>query len=280
MDRRTFFIFAKRKVSREVRCEGSHSDRADVGPHKPGSSASGLPDTIWPKAGIHNPRKQRQRRATNPGTWTHLSGPTWRRLVRHSRTIAHFRYSSWRWHLCRAIARTSSELPDADNAPSVLDPRPLLEGWQSFARSLAEMVSPVGAATPYLRRIVNAAFDPACRRRRPRTSTPAAASVPPIARAPSSPRTAISLKRNQPGRPAAAAPALAGRATICAAPESSATPRQGIKITSSPAGNVEERARRRPPSTQLLKRQCCRAPPPSSHHGASTIIGAGPLARA
>ena len=52
------------------------------------------------------------------------------------------------------------------------------------------------------RRAVNAAFDQGCRRRRPRSSTAAASSVAPIARAPSSPRTGISLNRS-----AAAAPA-------------------------------------------------------------------------
>jgi hypothetical protein len=41
---------------------------------------------------------------------------------------------------------------------------------------------------------VNAAFDQGCWRRRPRSSTAAASSVAPIARAPSSPRTGISLK--------------------------------------------------------------------------------------
>jgi hypothetical protein len=41
---------------------------------------------------------------------------------------------------------------------------------------------------------VNAAFDQACRRRRPGSCTAAAASFAPIARAPSSPRTGISLK--------------------------------------------------------------------------------------
>ena len=41
---------------------------------------------------------------------------------------------------------------------------------------------------------VNAAFDPGRRRRRPRGSPAAASSVAPIARAPSSPRTGISLK--------------------------------------------------------------------------------------
>jgi hypothetical protein len=43
---------------------------------------------------------------------------------------------------------------------------------------------------------VNAAFDQGCRRRRPRSSTAAASAVAPIARAPSSPRTGISLQRN------------------------------------------------------------------------------------
>jgi hypothetical protein len=52
---------------------------------------------------------------------------------------------------------------------------------------------------------VNAAFDPGRRRRRPRGSPAAASSVAPIARAPSSPRTGISLKngnrrRRRPGQ--------------------------------------------------------------------------------
>ena len=103
--------------------------------------------------------------------------------------------------------------------------------------------------------LVNAAFDQGCWQRRPRSSTAAASSFAPIARAPASPRTGISLKRNRRRRrphhlrPAAAAPARAGRAGI-APPKLrragfSATTRQGIKNTSSPAGNVGERARRR-----------------------------------
>ena len=82
-------------------------------------------------------------------------------------------------------------------------------------------IPPVSAATPYLRSVG-------------RPDRPTAIGVP----------NRIITKKNWPGRSAAAAPARAGRATKCA-PESSATPRQGIKITSSPAGNVGERARRR-----------------------------------
>ena len=82
-------------------------------------------------------------------------------------------------------------------------------------------IPPVSAATPYLRSVG-------------RPDRPTAIGVP----------NRIITKKNWPGRSAAAAPARAGRATKCA-PELSATPRQGIKITSSPAGNVGERARRR-----------------------------------
>ena len=100
---------------------------------------------------------------------------------------------------------------------------------------------------------VNAAFDQGCWRRRPRCSTAAAASFAPIARAPSSPRTrnitkkwksatAVSSRSAGPGRSSSIAPPK----PKCAAPDSSATTRQGIKNTSSPAGNVGERARRRP----------------------------------
>jgi hypothetical protein len=78
---------------------------------------------------------------------------------------------------------------------------------------------------------VNAAFDQGCWRRRPRGS------FAPIARAPSSPRTAISLKWKSatsvssrsagPGRSSSIAPPK----PKCAAPDSSATTRQGIKNT-------------------------------------------------
>ena len=121
---------------------------------------------------------------------------------------------------------------------------------------------------------VNAAFDQGCWRRRPRGS------FAPIARAPSSLRTGISLKwtrRRRRRRPhhrpeqveqQRAAEAEMRRAGFLghhpprdkehhlasrkcrrestpqtAAPDSSATTRQGIKNTISPAGNVGERAR-------------------------------------
>ena len=100
---------------------------------------------------------------------------------------------------------------------------------------------------------VNAAFDQGCRRRRPGSSAAAASSVAPIARAPSSapnrnitkveidapPSTSPSCGQqplHHPGGPSRSS---------CAAPESSATTRQGIKNTISPARNVGERARRR-----------------------------------
>jgi hypothetical protein len=76
--------------------------------------------------------------------------------------------------------------------------------------------------------------------RRPRSSTAAASSfaVPRIARAPSSPRTVISLKWKSAARCCSTCP---GRRCgcwpkpKCAAPDSSATTRQGIKNTISPA---------------------------------------------
>ncbi len=104
---------------------------------------------------------------------------------------------------------------------------------------------------------VNAAFDQGCWRRRPRSSTAAASSFAPIARAPSSPRTAISLKWKSatsvssrsagPGRSSSIAPPK----PKCAAPDSSATTRKGIKNTIAPARNVGERARRSHQSTPL-----------------------------
>jgi hypothetical protein len=59
----------------------------------------------------------------------------------------------------------------------------------------------VGRFDPLDRRsntqLVNAAFDQGCWRRRPGSSTAAASSFAPIARAPASPRTGISLKWNR-----------------------------------------------------------------------------------
>ena len=69
------------------------------------------------------------------------------------------------------------------------------------------------------------------------------------------PRTGISLKRNP--APPATSPSCGQQPlhhpggpsrSRCAAPESSATTRQGIKNTISPAGNVGERARSYPPA--------------------------------
>ena len=54
--------------------------------------------------------------------------------------------------------------------------------------------------------VVNAAFDQGCWRRRPRSSTAAASSFAPIARAPSSPRTGISLKWKSATAPPATSP--------------------------------------------------------------------------
>jgi hypothetical protein len=86
----------------------------------------------------------------------------------------------------------------------------------------------------------------------------AASSFAPIARAPSSPRTGISLKWKSatsvssrsagPGRSSSIAPPK----PKCAAPDSSATTRQGIKNTIAQARNVGERARRRHVDAQVL----------------------------
>jgi hypothetical protein len=88
---------------------------------------------------------------------------------------------------------------------------------------------------------VNAAFDQGCWRRRPGSSTAAAAaassSFAPIARAPSSPRTGISLKWKL-------GDGAAGDRTIVR--PAAATTRQRIKSTIVPARNVGEKARRRP----------------------------------
>ena len=99
---------------------------------------------------------------------------------------------------------------------------------------------------------VNAAFDQGGRRRRPRSSTAAASSVAPIARAPSSaPNRNITEKESGAAgditivRPAAAAPPRRPEQVEMRRAGFSATTRQGIKNTSSPAGNVGERARRR-----------------------------------
>ena len=104
-----------------------------------------------------------------------------------------------------------------------------------------------GQKSRQLPRSVNAAFDQGCRRRRPRTSTAAASSVAPIARAPSSPRTGISLKESGAGAVGEPRQVVMRRAGF------SATTRKGIKNTSSPAGNVgeRERARRRQPLSML-----------------------------
>src|ERR1039458_5368603 len=103
---------------------------------------------------------------------------------------------------------------------------------------------------------VNAAFDQGGRRRRPRSSTAAAASFAPIARAPSAaPNRNITKWKST--APPATSPSCGQQPlhhpggpsrSSCAAPESSATTRQGIKNTISPAGNVGERARRRMPA--------------------------------
>ena len=103
---------------------------------------------------------------------------------------------------------------------------------------------------------VNTAFDPGCRRRRPRGSFAAASAVAPIARAPASaPTRNITTKKSGAAgditivRPTAAAPTRR-RVRVSLQVEMrragfSATTRQGIKNTISPAGNVGERARRR-----------------------------------
>ena len=107
------------------------------------------------------------------------------------------------------------------------------------------------------RRLVNAAFDQGCWRRRPRGSF--APRSPELHRR-SEPE--IPRKRN---RRSAAHPARAGRAASRrpsqnAAPDSSATTRQGIKNTISPAGNVGERARRRHGNDPYRRRIVLRQP--------------------
>src|SRR5271168_4031520 len=106
----------------------------------------------------------------------------------------------------------------------------------------------------------NAAFDQGCRRRRPGSSTAAASSVAPIARAPSSApnRNIIEKESGAAGditivRPAAAAPPRRPEQVEMRRAGFSATTRKGIKNTSSPAGNVGERARRRPPLTAVVE---------------------------
>ena len=108
---------------------------------------------------------------------------------------------------------------------------------------------------------VCAAFDPGCRRRRPRSSFAAAA---PIARAPASaPNRNIATKKSGAAgditivRPQAAAPTRR-RVRVSLQVEMrragfSATTRQGIKNTSAPAANVGARARRRAPLTAVVE---------------------------
>jgi hypothetical protein len=92
--------------------------------------------------------------------------------------------------------------------------------------------------------------DQGCWQRRPRTSTAAASSVAPIARAPASPRTGISPKRNRRRRRPHHRAARAGREG--AALDSAATTRQGIKNTISPAEKSGERARCRAVAAALV----------------------------
>jgi hypothetical protein len=121
----------------------------------------------------------------------------------------------------RRELRTATDTSGIQNGGRVANLAILAGIWAHCSRRL--LVTPV-----------NAAFDQGCRRRRPRGS------VAPIARGPSSPRTGISLKWEA----ATAPPAGPGRSR-CAALDSSAATRQGIKNTISPARNVGERARRR-----------------------------------
>jgi hypothetical protein len=60
--------------------------------------------------------------------------------------------------------------------------------------------------------------------------------------------TSVSSRSAGPGRSSSIAPPK----PKCAAPDSSATTRQGIKNTIAPARNVGERARRRPPSVSAV----------------------------
>src|SRR5664279_3255379 len=113
---------------------------------------------------------------------------------------------------------------------------------------------------------VNTAFDPGCRRRRPRGSFAAASAVAPIARAPASaPTRNITTKKSGAAgditivRPTAAAPTRR-RVRVSLQVEMrragfSATTRQGIKNTSAPAGNVGARARRSIELAQPLRRR-------------------------
>ena len=98
------------------------------------------------------------------------------------------------------------------------------------------------------------------------------------------PRTGISLKRNP--APPATSPSCGQQPlhhpggpsrSNCAAPDSSATTRQGIKNTTiSPAGNVGERARRSPPLSVRFRSGCCRRPRSSTAAAPSVA----PIARA
>ena len=91
----------------------------------------------------------------------------------------------------------------------------VVDGSGSIIVRNEDVIEHIGIAEAAFKAVcdsVNAAFDQGCWRRRPRSSTAAASSFAPIARAPSSPRTAIPLKRNRRRRSAAAAPARAGRA--------------------------------------------------------------------
>ena len=132
---------------------------------------------------------------------------------------------------------------------------------------------------------LNAAFDQGGRRRRPGSSTAAAASVAPIARAPASaPNRNITEKESGAAgditivRPAAAAPPRRPEQVEMRRAGFSATTRQGIKNTSSPAGNVGERARRRQLPLNAAFDQGGRRRRPGSSTAAAASVA--PIARA
>ena len=105
--------------------------------------------------------------------------------------------------------------------------KPLLPSFVRTSRDLDHFWSYIKGQLPSL----NAAFDPGGRRRRPRTSTAAAASVAPIARAPSSAPNRTIAKTKSP--PAATSPSCGHQPlhqpggpsrSRCAAPESRPPP--------------------------------------------------------
>ena len=98
-----------------------------------------------------------------------------------------------------ALARSLTDRSSDERFGTISFAETLLSSHQGAPRecpkdNLCELANGGGnsAKTPAIP--VNAAFDQGCWRRRPGSSTAAASSFAPIARAPSSPRTGISLK--------------------------------------------------------------------------------------